>query len=84
MGAIDKFLNYMKLNGDADDYDTDDDYFDEEDEEDIKPAVKKTAEEPDFEEPQRRVQPKITPIRQNSKKLPGSGMEVCVIKPQLG
>jgi len=28
------------------------------------------------------VQPKVTPIRQNiSKKMPGTGMEVCVIKP---
>ena len=93
MGVMDKFLNYMKLNdGDEDDYLDDDDYFD--DEEVVEPAPKKhTApkakapkEEEVFEEraPRRTAtpQPKVTPIRQSvTRKMPGSGMEVCVIKP---
>jgi len=89
MGVMDKFLNYMKLNDD-DDY-LDDDYL--EDEEEVAPVPKKTApakavktvrEEEDYEEriPRRVPQPKVTPIRQTvTRKMPGSGMEVCVIKP---
>lgn len=82
MGVMDKFLNYMKLNDDEDDF-YDDDYYDEDpveekpkklpvvkevskDSEDDKAAVKKTT-------------PKVTPMRQTKKT--GNGMEVCVIKP---
>lgn len=91
MGVMDKFLNYMKLNDeDEDDY-LDDDYLD--DEEDVEPAPKKYApakakqpirEEEEYEErvPKRVPQPKVTPIRQSvTRKMPGTGMEVCVIKP---
>lgn len=91
MGVMDKFLNYMKLN-DEDDY-IDDDYLD--DEEDIEPAPRKHAaapkalkqapkEEAEYEErvPKKAVQPKVTPIsRSVTRKMPGNGMEVCVIKP---
>lgn len=84
MGVMDKFLNYMKLNDEDDEY-YDDDYYDDDDDiieekpkksnlskenaelsEDL-PAVKKPA-------------AKVTPIRQQ-KRMSGSGMEVCVIKP---
>jgi len=89
MGVMDKFLNYMKLNDeDEDDY-LDDDYLD--DDEDEMPAPKKlpskvkaTKEEDDFEDraPKRTTQPKVTPIRQSvTRRMPGTGMEVCVIKP---
>ena len=93
MGVMDKFLNYMKLNDeDEDDY-LDDDYLD--DEEEVEPAPKKYApskatrqqpkEEEEYEEkaPKRVTpQPKVTPIRQSvTRRMPGSGMEVCVIKP---
>jgi len=88
MGVMDKFISFMKLNDEEEEF-YDDDYLD--DEEDIKePAPKKVAvskikEADAFEEkaPKKAtVQPKVTPIRQNvSKKMPGVGMEVCVIKP---
>lgn len=89
MGVMDKFLTYMKLNDEEEDY-YDDDYLDDE-EEIERPAPRKTANaklvkqpEPEMEErvPKKTVQPKVTPIRQNvTRKMPGNGMEVCVIKP---
>ena len=86
MGVMDKFLNYMKLN-DEDEFD--DDYLDDEEDE-IAPPPRKAAtikkekeEEPDDRISKRgSVQPKVTPIRQNNvRRLQGSGMEVCVIRP---
>ena len=89
MGVMDKFLNYMKLNDEDDEY-YDEDYLDDEDDV-AEPAPKKASskaskedEEPAFEGKTARksVQPKVTPIRQNvTRKMPGNGMEVCVIKP---
>ncbi len=87
MGVMDKFLNYMKLNDEEDEDYMDDEYLD--DEEDEAPAprraskLKTVKEDPEEEKPARRApQPKVTPIRQSTvKKMPGSGMEVCVIKP---
>ena len=90
MGVMDKFLNYMKLNDDDDDY-YDSDYMDDDD--DIaEPAprrspaksVKDADDEPAHADRATRKssQPKVTPIRQNiTRKMPGNGMEVCVIKP---
>ncbi len=85
---MDKFLNYMKLNGEEEDEYYDDDYLDGDDEEPVAqrkaPAAKK---EDDFEErpPKKPAAPagKITPIKQSSSKrmTNSSGMEVCVIKP---
>ncbi|MBE5892356.1 MAG: cell division protein SepF [Lachnospiraceae bacterium] len=91
MGVMDKFLNYMKLNDeDENDY-LDDDYLDDEEEVEAAPKklvskpAKAVREEAEYEEkaPKRVVpQPKVTPIRQTvTRKMPGSGMEVCVIKP---
>ncbi len=80
MSVMDKFLNAMKLNDEEDDGYFDDDYFDEE------PAPVKKAlpvkEEPMMEEDKsaKKPTPKVTPMRQ-MKKMPGTGMEVCVIKP---
>lgn len=90
MSVMDKFLNYMKLNGEDDDEYYDDDYLD--DEEDIAPAPKKLsssrAKEPDpYEDSGAARKPvsggKITPISKPSAKRTnnGAGMEVCVIKP---
>lgn len=90
MGVMDKFLNYMKLNDEDDEY-YDEDYLDD-DEEIPEPAPKKSAAakaarataESAYEErsAKKTVQPKVTPIRQNvTRKMPGNGMEVCVIKP---
>ncbi len=96
MSVMDKFLNYMKLNGEDDDDEYyDDDYLD--DEEDVEPAparrtsaakqAKAVDEEPESRSMTKR-QPaaaasKITPIKQPSARRVsgGSGMEVCVIKP---
>lgn len=90
MSVMDKFLNYMKLNGEDDDEYYDDEYLD--DEEDIEPVSKKSgASKPkdisDYEDSSAVKKPvtsaKITPIsKPNSRRVNnGSGMEVCVIKP---
>lgn len=82
MGVMDKFLNYMKLNEDDDDF-YDDDYDDDETY-DSKPSkaipIKETVAEPEEDKtPIKKTAPKITPMRQTRKA--GNGMEVCVIKP---
>jgi len=90
MSVMDKFLNYMKLNGEEDDEYYDDDYLD--DEEDIEPAPKKAsaskARNVDaYDEIGAAKKPvsgnKITPINKPSARRMnnGAGMEVCVIKP---
>ena len=88
MGVMDKFLNYMKLN-DEEDEGFYDDYLD--DEEEVEPVKKfgaaKNRQQPHDEEDlddkgKRTSQPKVTPIHRSvTKKMPGTGMEVCVIKP---
>ena len=85
---MDKFLNYMKLNGEEDDEYYDDDYLDGDDEEPIAPRKAPAGKkEDDFEDrpPKKPVTPagKITPIKQSTSKrmTNSSGMEVCVIKP---
>lgn len=90
MGVMDKFLNYMKLNGeDEDDY-YDDDYLDDDEEEEEASSQRKTSaarqKNDDYEDAGvKRQQPanKITPIKQPSSRrmANSSGMEVCVIKP---
>lgn len=85
---MDKFLNYMKLNGEEEDEYYDDDYLDGDDEEPVAqrkaPAAKK---EDDFEDrpPKKPAAPagKVTPIKQSASRrmTNSSGMEVCVIKP---
>lgn len=82
MGVMDKFLNYMKLNEDDDEF-YDDDYYDDEPIEE-KPkkiaAVKEPVPEPEEEKAVvKKTTPKVTPMRQTKKT--GNGMEVCVIKP---
>lgn len=92
MGVMDKFLNYMKLNGEEDDEYFDSDYLD--DDEEIEPAPSgksrsqrtKEDEEPEERSPRKpSAAGKITPIKQpgGSRRLQssGAGMEVCVIKP---
>lgn len=85
MGALDKFLNYMKLNDEEDD-EYYDEYYDDDDDEIIETKKSKTSvkekeiEEISEEKPVKKTLPKVTPMRQ-SKKIGDSGMEVCVIKP---
>lgn len=90
MSVMDKFLNYMKLNGEEDDEYYDDDYLDDEDPE---PAPRRSSasrsRDADVydDEPSAVKRPvasnKITPIKQPSarKVVSSSNMEVCVIKP---
>lgn len=79
MSVMDKFLNAMKLNDEEDEY-YDDDFYDD----DPEPVKKTSAVRDDASMDDDRVvkksTPKVTPMRQ-MKKMPGTGMEVCVIKP---
>lgn len=81
MGVMDRFLNYMKINGEDDDFY--DDYYDDEPVEEKSPKASPIKEvTPDAEEEKfgpKKVTPKVTPMRQTKKT--GNGMEVCVIKP---
>lgn len=80
MGVMDKFLNYMKLNEDDDDF-YDDDYYDESPVEERPKKLPPVKEDPISEEDKliKKTTPKVTPMRQAKKT--GNGMEVCVIKP---
>ena len=80
MGVMDKFLNYMKLNEDDDDF-YDDDYYEERPVEEKPKKLPAAREDISLEEdkPVKKTTPKVTPMRQTKKT--GPGMEVCVIKP---
>ena len=80
MGLMDTFISAMKISEGNDDdsmYD-DDEYYDEEDvvEEKVTSSVKADT----GIEPKKQQLSRLTPVRQQ-KKVIGSGMEVCVIKP---
>ena len=80
MSVMDKFLNAMKLNPDGEDDYYDDDFYDD-DPEPIKKSSNVRDDDLDSEsQTVRKTIPKVTPMRQ-MKKMPGTGMEVCVIKP---
>lgn len=79
MGLMDSFISAMKISEGNDDdslYD-DDEYYDDEDVVEEK-VVSKTQVETN--EPKKQPISRLTPVRQQ-KKVIGSGMEVCVIKP---
>ena len=86
---MDKFLNYMKLNDEEDEGFYDDDYLD--DEEEVEPVKSSALPRTDSRHRMRRLwmiresvlhSPRllrfIVPL---PSKMPGTGMEVCVIKP---
>ncbi len=84
MGVMDKFLNYMKLNDEEDDYYDDYDDYDDGDEMESSSSRKVTSSkessfDTDSDKAARKPVAKVTPIR--ARKMTGSGMEVCVIKP---
>lgn len=85
MGVMDKFLNYMKLNDEDEDFYEDDYLDDDEVEVPASPRKAASAKDDEYEEklPKKSaIQPKVTPIRQStSRKIQGTGMEVCVIRP---
>ena len=78
MSVMDKFLNAMKLNDEEDDGYYDDDFYDDEPEPIKKPSQIK--DNSSMDKGIRKVTPNVTPMPK-SKKMPGTGMEVCVIKP---
>lgn len=80
MSVMDKFLNAMKLNDEEDDGFYDDDYYDDEPEPVKKPLPVKDDTMVEDDKAVKKVVPKVTPMRQ-TKKMLGTGMEVCVIKP---
>lgn len=79
MSVMDKFLNAMKLNDEEDEY-YDDDFYDDEPEPLKKTSSMREDSAMDDDRPVKKSTPKVTPMRQ-MKKMPGTGMEVCVIKP---
>ena len=76
MGAIDKFLNVIKMNEPEDEY-YDDDYLDDEEME--APAKSSRKSNKNIDEDNKKGLPKVTAI--NRKKTNYSGMEVYGIKP---
>lgn len=81
MGFMDAFLNVMKLNDENEEeiYD-DDDYLDDEDIKEAKPAKGVVNKNEVSSEDKKVNNNKVTQMRQQRKVI-GSGMEVCVIKP---
>ena len=78
MGLMDSFISAMKISEGNDDdmFEDDDEYLDDED-----VATERVASKAEtVNEPKRQMASRITPVRQQ-KKVIGSGMEVCVIKP---
>ena len=80
MSVMDKFLTAMKLNPDEEDEYYDDDFYDDDPEPIKKPSPAKDDMALDDDKTIKKSVPKVTPMRQ-MKKMSGSGMEVCVIKP---
>ncbi len=80
MGVMDKFLNYMKLNDEDEDY-YDEDYYDDTEETPKKVMMQKEEPIPIEDAATKKTAPKITPMARQPRKLGGAGMEVCVIKP---
>lgn len=79
MGLMDSFISAMKISEGNDDdslYD-DDEYYDDEDVVEEKVVSNNKVE---VNEPKKQQLSRLTPVRQQ-KKVIGSGMEVCVIKP---
>ena len=79
MSVMDKFLNAMKLNDEDEDY-YDDDFYDDDPEPVKKSGTMRDDTSLDDDRAVKKSTPKVTPMRQ-MKKMPGTGMEVCVIKP---
>jgi len=79
MGLMDSFISAMKISeGNDDEIYDDDEYLDDEDVVEERAASNTKADV--ASEPKKQQLNRITPIRQQ-KKVIGSGMEVCVIKP---
>ena len=79
MSVMDKFLTAMKLNDEEDEY-YDDDFYDDDPEPIKKPSAVRDDVSTEEDRTVKKTSPKVTPMRQ-MKKMSGTGMEVCVIKP---
>ncbi len=80
MGLMDSFISAMKISEGNDDdmFEDDDEYLDDEDV--VAERTVSISKAETVNEPKRQPVSRITPVRQQ-KKVVGSGMEVCVIKP---
>lgn len=86
MAFLENFLNSLKYN---DPYDDDEEFFDEEDVDDIprrsgkRSSLKSATMDDDIDDirPNNRPGNKVTPLRAGTTKRTANGMEVCVIKP---
>ncbi len=80
MGLMDSFISAMKISEGNDDdiFDDDDEYLDDEDV--VSERVVSQTKVETVSEPKKQQVSRIAPVRQQ-KKVIGSGMEVCVIKP---
>ncbi len=84
MGVMDKFLNFMNMNGDQEDDDDYGDYDDNEVEEAPKKLfspVKEAATESD-DSAKRAVPNKVTSIKHTRRVTAGNGMELCIKRPK--
>lgn len=81
MSVMDKFLNAMKLNPEDDDY-YDDDFYDDDPEPIQKANTSRDDSLDNDDKSTKKYSPKVTPLGSRQiRKMPGTGMEVCVIKP---
>ena len=81
MSVMDKFLNAMKLNDEDDEY-YDDDFYDDDPEPIKKTSTVRDDSSDSDDKSSKKYSPKVTPMGSRQiKKMPGTGMEVCVIKP---
>jgi len=79
MGLMDSFISAMKISeGNDDEMYDDDEYLDDEDV--VEERTVSNTKTDIVNEPKKQQINRITPVRQQ-KKMIGSGMEVCVIKP---
>ena len=82
MTMMDKILNMMKLDSDgSEEYFEDDDYLDEEDKEEEVEKVSVSKQLDNGDGGRKQTLPRVTPIKQQPRKISSAGMEVCVIKP---
>ena len=80
MSMMDRFLSMMKLNEDEEEGLIENDYLDDEDPQEEKVLPLKQEVSLEEERPKKSIS-RVTPIRQQPRRVGGSGMEVCVIKP---
>ncbi|MGL5260131.1 MAG: cell division protein SepF [Lachnospiraceae bacterium] len=81
MSAMDKFLSIMKLNDEEHDDYYNDDYYDDEDDTEHANFKSNARQEDVVDDKHKTLLSKVSPIRQQPRRLSEPGMNVCVIKP---